>query len=179
MNFSKETSQFEIRLAKEQEFTVIGELLVRVYSSLEGFPKMSEQPSYYDMLLNVGRLTENPDMELLVAVTSQHKLAGVVVFVKDMKSYGSGGVATQVPNACGFRLLGVDPDYRGMGLGKQLTQYCIDKAKGSACDSLIIHTTQSMKQAWKMYEKLGFLRAQDLDFMQGVLPVFGFRLNLR
>jgi hypothetical protein len=29
-----------------------------------------------------------------------------------------------------------------------------------------------------MYEKIGFKRAEDLDFMQGELPVFGFRLKL-
>lgn len=29
-----------------------------------------------------------------------------------------------------------------------------------------------------LYEKLGFERAQDLDFMQGALRVFGFSLGL-
>jgi hypothetical protein len=35
-----------------------------------------------------------------------------------------------------------------------------------------------MQTAWKMYEKMGFVRSLDLDFMQGQLPVFGFRLKL-
>jgi hypothetical protein len=35
-----------------------------------------------------------------------------------------------------------------------------------------------MQIAWKMYEGLGFQRAEELDFMQGNLPVFGFRLPL-
>jgi len=35
-----------------------------------------------------------------------------------------------------------------------------------------------MKIAWQMYEGIGFERSEDLDFMQGNLPVFGFRLNL-
>jgi len=30
-----------------------------------------------------------------------------------------------------------------------------------------------------MYENLGFKRSEDLDFMQGELPVFGFRLLLK
>jgi hypothetical protein len=29
-----------------------------------------------------------------------------------------------------------------------------------------------------MYENLGFKRSEDLDFMQGELPVFGFRLSV-
>jgi hypothetical protein len=35
-----------------------------------------------------------------------------------------------------------------------------------------------MSVAWQMYEKAGFERSPDLDFMQGELPVFGFRLPL-
>ncbi len=31
--------------------------------------------------------------------------------------------------------------------------------------------------AWALYEKLGFERSPDLDFEQGTLPVFGFRLK--
>jgi hypothetical protein len=38
--------------------------------------------------------------------------------------------------------------------------------------------TQAMQAGWRMYGNLGFGRAPDLDFMQGELPVFGFRLPL-
>lgn len=34
-----------------------------------------------------------------------------------------------------------------------------------------------MMTAWKMYERIGFQRALDLDFMQEELPVYGFRLK--
>ena len=43
---------------------------------------------------------------------------------------------------------------------------------------MIIHSTMAMQTAWKMYEKLGFKRSGDLDFIQGELPVYGFRLVL-
>lgn len=43
---------------------------------------------------------------------------------------------------------------------------------------MVIHTTKSMQLAWGMYERLGFKRALDLDFIQGELPVFGFRLKI-
>jgi hypothetical protein len=35
-----------------------------------------------------------------------------------------------------------------------------------------------MRIAWGLYEKLGFVRSEDLDFSQQGLPVFGFRLKL-
>ncbi|MDN4165093.1 GNAT family N-acetyltransferase [Cytophagales bacterium LB-30] len=75
-------------------------------------------------------------------------------------------------------MLAVAPEYRGKGLGKLLTQACIDKAKAQHSTQVIIHTTDAMKTAWGMYESLGFVRSKDLDFLQGALPVYGFRLRL-
>jgi ribosomal protein S18 acetylase RimI-like enzyme len=95
-----------------------------------------------------------------------------------MKHYGSGGTATKEKNAAGFRLLAVDPKYRGHGIGKMLTLACIEKARSSRVDQLIIHTTEAMQVAWKMYENLGFQRSADLDFMQDQLKVLGFRLRV-
>ena len=167
-----------IENAKSNEFDSVGTLMVEAYSKLNGFPKPDEQPAYYAMLRNIGRMTENPNTELLVAKNMNEQILGAVVYFSDMKYYGSGGTATQEKNASGFRLLAVDSKTRGQGIGKLLTKECILRAKANNSEKMIIHTTNSMKIAWKMYEKLGFIRAKDLDFMQEQLEVFGFRLKL-
>jgi N-acetylglutamate synthase-like GNAT family acetyltransferase len=169
---------FTIRNARPDEFEATGKLMVHVYSQLDGFPKESEQPAYYKMLANIGELTKKPGTELLVAVSAESKILGAVVYFNDMQYYGSGGTATSEKNAAGFRLLGVDTETRGQGVGLALTKECIRKAKQSGNSQLIIHTTMAMQTAWKMYEKLGFKRAEDLDFLQQQLHVFGFRLLL-
>jgi GNAT superfamily N-acetyltransferase len=168
--------EYTIRNAVPGEFEQIGKLMVRVYSQLDGFPKESEQPDYYKMLADIGELTKKPGTELLVAISSDGKIAGGVVYFGDMKYYGSGGTATKEQNASGFRLLAVDPLKRGQGIGKLLTSECIRKAKDKKVSQMIIHTTMTMQTAWEMYEELGFKRSEDLDFMQGKLPVYGFRL---
>lgn len=169
---------YTVRNAKPEEFKEIGKLMVEVYSQLDGFPKESEQPNYYKMLANVGELTHKLETELLAAIASDGKIAGGVVYFGDMQYYGSGGTATQELNTSGFRLLAVDPSIRGQGIGKLLTNECIRKAKDKKRKQMVIHTTMAMQTAWKMYESLGFKRAEDLDFNQGELPVFGFRLAL-
>lgn len=168
---------FTLRNATVEEFKEIGDIMVNVYAALKGFPKINEQPKYYEMLKNVGDLTENPNIELIIAVSKQGEIGGAVVYFKDMKDYGSGGTATKEKNACGFRLLVVDSKYRGLGLGKLLTIECINRGKKSSAEQIIIHTTKAMQTAWGMYERLGFKRSEDLDFMQGELAVFGFRLK--
>lgn len=173
---SKQT--YTVRNAKPGEFEQVGKLMVQVYSQLEGFPKQTEQPEYYKMLANIGDFIHKPGTELLVAVSADGKIAGGVVYFSNMQHYGSGGTATNELNASGFRLLAVDPLARGLGIGKLLTNECIRKAKDNKHSQLIIHSTKAMQTAWNMYENMGFKRSEDLDFIQGKLPVFGFRLAL-
>ncbi len=170
--------QHIVRKAKPEEFEEIGKLLVQVYSQLEGFPTASEMPEYYKMLANVGRLTNNPEIELLVAVSPSGKIDGAVVYIGDMQYYGSGGTATLEKNTSGFRLLGVAPSTRGQGVGKTLINECLRKAREKKQKQVIIHTTKSMQTAWKIYENMGFKRSTDLDFLDGNLEVFGFRFML-
>ena len=71
-------NKYIVRNAQPDEFPLIGQLMVRVYSQLDGFPKESEQPAYYTMLTNVGELTQKPDTELLVAVSPVGEIVGAV-----------------------------------------------------------------------------------------------------
>ena len=175
---NKMTQSFIVRNATPDEYSDIGKLMVDAYSHLDGFPKEASQPMYYKMLRNVGQLTQKPDTEILVAVSPERKVVGAVVYFGNMEYYGSGGTATQEKNSAGFRLLAVDLLARGQGIGKLLTLACIKKARQNGVPQMIIHTTKAMQTAWKMYETIGFKRAEELDFMQGELAVYGFRYEL-
>ncbi len=170
--------EYIIRDAISSEFLKIGKLMVDVYSQLEGFPNKDEQPNYYKTLANIGNITKNPKTRLLVVVSSNKKIEGAVVYFGDMKYYGSGGIATSEKDASGFRLLAVDPEARGKGIGRLLINTCLQIAKDEKQNQMIIHSTKAMQIAWKMYESMGFARSQDLDFKQEDLQVFGFRLKL-
>lgn len=164
-----------IRDLRPSEFDALGQLMVGVYSSLENFPTPAEQPRYYELLANVGRFTEKPDTRVLVAVSDDEELIGGVVYFGDMEHYGSGGIASTVRDASGIRLLAVDPRFRKSGAGKALTNACIQLARERGHLQVILHTTQAMQVAWRMYETLGFRRSEDLDFVQEGFPVYGFR----
>jgi len=170
--------QLTIRDCHQAEYTALGRLMVEVYSQLEGFPSPEEQPRYYELLANIGRFAEKKDARVLVAFTPEGELVGGIVYFGDMAEYGSGGTATSEKTASGIRLLGVDPKLREIGAGKALTQACIRLAREKGHAQVILHTTQAMQVAWHMYEHLGFVRSEDLDFLQQGFPVFGFRLDL-
>jgi ribosomal protein S18 acetylase RimI-like enzyme len=167
-----------IRDARPDEFDALGRLLVEVYSTLDGFPTPAEQPHYYELLANVGRFADKPGARVLVAVSAHGDLVGGVVYFGDMAQYGSGGTATSIQDASGIRLLAVDPRHRSIGAGRALTNACIRLAREAGRAQVILHTTQAMQVAWRLYERLGFERCEDLDFSQQDLRVFGFRLGL-
>jgi len=168
-----------IRDLQPGEYDALGRLMVQVYSGLEGFPTPIEQPHYYELLANIGHFAERPGARVLVAVAGDGVPAGGVVYFGDMAQYGSGGIATTIRDASGIRLLGVDPRFRGAGVGRALTNACIQLARDAGHREVILHTTAPMQVAWKMYERLGFVRAEELDFQQEGYPVLGFRLPIR
>lgn len=168
----------KIREAKPEEYSQLGELMVMVYSQLEGFPKQDEIPDYYHVLKNVGEFTKQPKVKLFVAVSKLGKVDGGLVYFGDMKYYGAGGKPTTSQKAAAFRLLAVNPETGGKGLGKLLINACINQAKKESHKHLVIHSTKSMMIAWNMYERMGFSRFPKIDFKQNNVFVYGFRLEL-
>ena len=77
------------------------------------------------------------------------------------------------------RLLAVAPAARGQGVGTALMQECVRRARRSRAAALTLHTTDMMQVAMRMYERVGFVRAPELDFRpaEDVL-VKGYRFNL-
>ncbi|HTJ40991.1 MAG TPA: GNAT family N-acetyltransferase [Kofleriaceae bacterium] len=168
----------EIRDAHPDEHDEIGRLMVEAYACLDGFPKPSEQPAYYAMLERIGKLVDPPATRLLAAIDGGRVL-GAVLYIEEMTRYGAGGVAAGETDAAAFRLLAVRPSARGTGAGRALAERCIALGRDRGRAEIVIHSTEAMRIARGLYDRLGFRRAPELDFRQESLPVFGFRLRLR
>jgi GNAT superfamily N-acetyltransferase len=75
------------------------------------------------------------------------------------------------------RLLAVGPAGRGRGLGRRLMEECIRRSRAAGAPTLALHTTDMMRVAMGLYERMGSARAPELDFTPapGVV-VKGYRL---
>ncbi len=104
-----------------------------------------------------------------------------------------GSVLLYPPGAAGFtigrrpiggewpevRLLAVDPAARGLGIGLSLMQACVDRARDAGSAALALHTTDMMAAAVRLYARMGFERAPELDFQPAPgITVKGFLLAL-
>jgi ribosomal protein S18 acetylase RimI-like enzyme len=89
------------------------------------------------------------------------------------------GMAFLVPNGnpseiydekwCHLRFVSVDPNYRGNGIGKKLTELCIESAIENKEQTMALHTSEIMGSARRIYEKMGF------EILKEIEPRFGVR----
>lgn len=55
-----------------------------------------------------------------------------------------------------IRMLVVAPEARGRGLGRSLTEACIERARGDGAASIALHTSPAMEVALSLYLRMGF-----------------------
>lgn len=52
--------------------------------------------------------------------------------------------------------LGVSKNHQGLGIGRKLMEFCIEKAKLLNAEKIILETNTKLKSAIRLYSKLGF-----------------------
>jgi ribosomal protein S18 acetylase RimI-like enzyme len=76
-----------------------------------------------------------------------------------------------------IRMVGVDPDYRGKGIAKTLTQLCIDHAKQTKEKTIALHTSEFMDAARHIYESIGFKAQQEFSLFGKRYWLYTLELN--
>ena len=145
-----------IRTARPQEYDEIGELMVRVYLA-EGYTRAGSH--YLPVLRDSAARAEKA--ELMVSVDDADRILGTVTYA----GYGSPYAETaRKPDEAGFRMLVVDPDARGQGVGDALVRWGGDRAERDGVRVLRLSTQTGMVAASRLYLRLGFVRTPDLDW---------------
>ena len=62
-----------------------------------------------------------------------------------------------------IRLVSVDPDFGGQGIGRKLTAICIATARQNEEKTIALHTSELMDKARHIYETLGFTILKEID----------------
>jgi ribosomal protein S18 acetylase RimI-like enzyme len=76
-------------------------------------------------------------------------------------------------------ILAVAPS-AGRGVGAALMRECVRRVRLANGTTLSLHTTDHMQTAMRMYERMGFVRAPEIDFHPAPgVTVKGYRLNLK
>jgi predicted N-acetyltransferase YhbS len=165
----------EIRQARADEFAAAGDLVVEAYEAIDPFGL----GNYSNELRNVaGRAA---DADVLVA-TDDGTLLGAVTYVPGPTS--SSAEFTEA-DAAGIRMLAVSLKAQGQGVGQALVEACIARARAAGKRQVVLHTTDWMTTAHRMYARLGFRRDATIDWQPSeeeaegnVIWLRGYRLDL-
>lgn len=71
------------------------------------------------------------------------------------------------PDWPAIRMLVVDPEARGGGIGRRLTEACIERARADAAPLIALHTSPIQAVALAMYLRMGFREQRP------IAPIFG------
>jgi ribosomal protein S18 acetylase RimI-like enzyme len=134
------------------DFPAIAELTVGVYRD-----EQLASEAYLPQLADVeGRAAR---AQLLVA-REDGRVVGAVALVLA----GDFGEVTESPDEAAFRMLVVDPEVRGRGVGELLVTECLDRARAAGKRRMMLSTDPVMTAAHRLYARLGFTRLPGRDW---------------
>ncbi|GAB2953633.1 helix-turn-helix domain-containing GNAT family N-acetyltransferase [Streptomyces pseudoechinosporeus] len=88
----------------------------------------------------------DPHLERVWIAELDGRAVGCVMCVRD-----------EAPGAARLRLLLVEPDARGLGIGDQLVRACIEFARGVGYREMVLWTNDVLTAARKIYQRHGFV----------------------
>lgn len=166
-----ESPAFTVRPVSESEYSVLGEIIVSAYLR-DGFISGDDDP-YASFLRDVGSRVEG-GAEVLVAVDGGRVIGGVTLVQPDSPLAELAGAGEAE-----IRTLAVDPDGRTRGIGTALAAACVERARRSEAKRIVLCSQQEMKAAHRIYERLGFKRAPQLDWRPyPQILLWGYALDL-
>jgi ribosomal protein S18 acetylase RimI-like enzyme len=119
---------------------------------------------YVDRLRDAGRRAD--EAELLVAVDAGGAVLGSVTFCPA----GSPWRELARDDEAEIRMLAVRPDAQRLGVGRALTEACVDRARELGFRALVLSTPSVAPAPQRLYESIGFVRdpARDWSPVPGV-----------
>lgn len=163
----------QIREAEVADYSALGDLTVAANLALDGMPTLEEGRPYYDDLRDVASRARK-DANVIVAAfdPSSGVLLGGVTFVRE--GYGRPWSI----DCAGVRMLGVAAAAQGRGVGEALVRDVLDRARAAGKGVVLLHTSQVMRGAQRLYERLGFRRETAIDTRFMETDLMGYRLDL-
>ncbi|QNE17640.1 GNAT family N-acetyltransferase [Kribbella qitaiheensis] len=176
----------DIRLALPAEYDAVGELTATAYASDGFIPEGSD----YGRTLQAAA-DRAAKAELWVAVRNGTDLAGGGTATESREFAAEllgtvtfcpvGSVYREIgrDDEGEFRMLGVSPEARGLGIGTLLTEHCIQRSRDLGFTRVVMSSARPMKPAHRIYERLGFTRLPERDWSpRPGVDLFAFTLDL-
>jgi GNAT superfamily N-acetyltransferase len=146
-----------VRLARTEEIDAAGALTERAYRAY-GYFDNGIAPGYAAELANAR--PRAAEAELWVAVDCDGRLLGTVTIALPGTEFAEIARDGELE----FRMLAVDPDAGGRGIGAALIESVLDRARDLGIPRVVLSTQDRMTGIHRIYERHGFRRLPDRDW---------------
>ena len=121
-------------------------------------------------------LADDTGVTRIVAEVDGVIVGSAALYAPDAAAYGALASPTSWPEV---RLVAVAPTARGRGIARALVDECVRRARLAGATTLGLHTSRTMRDAIRLYERMGFVRDPERDFQPpGAELVEGYLLRL-
>lgn len=159
-----------IRPLRPEDHDAVGALTVAAYADVE---PATVGTGYDGELRDVA--ARSTGVEILVA-EDDTRILGAVTYVPGPRSPAA---EFTEDDAAGIRMLAVATGAQRRGVGEALTRACVERARTQGRRQVILHSTDNMTAAHRLYLRLGFRRDPSIDWEpEPGLWLRGFRLRL-
>lgn len=101
----------------------------------------------------------------IVVAEDEARIVGAIAYVPP---FGEPRADFFQPESPIIRMLVVDPAARGRGIGRALTEACLERARGDGAETIALHTSPAMEVALAMYLRMGFVLERHVPDRMGV-----------
>jgi GNAT superfamily N-acetyltransferase len=159
----------DIRLALPTEYDEVGELTIEAYDA-DGFI-----PPNSDYGLSLRDAADRAAKAELWVAANATELLGTVTFCPTGSVYREIGRDDEGE----FRMLGVSPKARGLGVGTALAEHSIQRSRDLGFGRIVLCSATYMIGAHRIYERLGFTRLPERDWSpRPTVDLYAFSLDL-
>jgi ribosomal protein S18 acetylase RimI-like enzyme len=156
---SVETAGSEVRLrdARAEELDDVAALLGEVYAAFRDTLPAGAWERYIGEIVDVRSRLGVSDV---ILAECAGRLVGTIGFYPD----AAGSAVERWPEGwASIRTLAVQASARRQGVGEALAHECVRRARVCGADAIGLHTGSHMTAATRLYGRLGFRRAPELD----------------
>jgi ribosomal protein S18 acetylase RimI-like enzyme len=150
---------YALRTCRDSDAAKVNELALAAFDQFRS--QYSDWPA---MASAIGRMSALADIGEIIVAERDQQIIGAVAYIPPGR-----------PKAAYFdqswptiRMLVVDPTSRGSGVGRALTEECMNRARRDGSRVIALHTSPIMTVALPMYLRMGFRLVREAPPIYGV-----------
>jgi ribosomal protein S18 acetylase RimI-like enzyme len=163
----------EIREVRPDEYEAAGAVTARAYHEFADF----EDPDWVEYLGEIADVAGRVDRTVVLVADEDGHILGTATLELDQTI---GDDDPQLPpDTASLRMLGVDQEARGRGIGRALVDETLARARAAGKTVMVLRTTEQMRTAQALYRSMGFEPDPDRDIVfDDGFRLIGYRLEL-